>query len=305
MLVTTSWALDVLILTITLTITLYLYLARNNNYWKKRGIPYLKPLPFFGNVRDIFLIKKSLGDCCRSLYERSDKPYVGIFVCDDPYLLLRNPEVIKSILIKDFAYFMNRSSVNNKSDDPMGSHILFLMKKDDWRNMRRKITPVFTSGKMKLMHKLVLECSKDLVEHLEQRVIGDTMIETRDLCARYTTDTITSSAFGLNANCFKDESAPFRTASKRIFDWNSLARGFQMHCYFIAPFLVKLFRMQFIDEPSGKFLTDIFWKTMHEREKTNFVRNDLLDILLEITKKQDLNSDEYKLGIIKKKYIFY
>jgi len=31
-------------------IAIYAYVVRNNDYWAKRGISYIKPVPFFGNM---------------------------------------------------------------------------------------------------------------------------------------------------------------------------------------------------------------------------------------------------------------
>jgi hypothetical protein len=47
---------------------LYKYLTRNHDYWKKKGIPYVKPIPVFGNIRDGILGKKPLGEVMQDLY---------------------------------------------------------------------------------------------------------------------------------------------------------------------------------------------------------------------------------------------
>ena len=40
----------------------------NHGYWKKRGVPYVKPLPLFGNVKDSVLVKRSIGEVLQDLY---------------------------------------------------------------------------------------------------------------------------------------------------------------------------------------------------------------------------------------------
>jgi hypothetical protein len=47
---------------------LYLYLTRTHDYWRKRGVPYVKPLPVFGNLKDAVLAKKTLGENYRDVY---------------------------------------------------------------------------------------------------------------------------------------------------------------------------------------------------------------------------------------------
>jgi hypothetical protein len=49
-------------------ILLYLYLTSTHDYWRKRGVPYVKPLPLFGNLMDTMLARKPLGIVFQDLY---------------------------------------------------------------------------------------------------------------------------------------------------------------------------------------------------------------------------------------------
>jgi hypothetical protein len=49
-------------------VLLYLYLTRTHRYWRKRGVPYVKPLPLFGNMKDTTLSRKSMGENYRDIY---------------------------------------------------------------------------------------------------------------------------------------------------------------------------------------------------------------------------------------------
>jgi len=84
-------------------IALYLYFTRNVNFWQQLGIPYVKPKPFVGNLKDCVLLKTTIGEQLQRIYnEHSDKPYVGIFSFDKPCLLIRDRDLVKNILVKDF-----------------------------------------------------------------------------------------------------------------------------------------------------------------------------------------------------------
>lgn len=290
-----SWTINFLILLLSFWTTLYLYFTRKFNHWTTKNVPQIPPIPFFGNAFPVFTWQKNIGEFARQIYNSTTNPFIGFFICDEPYLLIRDPELVKSILVKDFAIFSNRSISESKENDPMGSHLLFLLKTPDWRDMRRKITPVFTSGKMKNMYSLISEAGDDMVKHMVKEVGKNPEVEMREVAARYTTDAITSTSFGINANCFKNDKAEFRDVSRRVFNWSIWERSISTTCYFIAPNLVKLFKLKFIDEASAKFLREAFWKTMTDREEKQFVRNDLLDILIDIKKQEDIN-DSYKLG---------
>jgi hypothetical protein len=49
-------------------VLLYLYLTRTHSYWRKRGVPYVKPLPLFGNIKDIMLFRRTTGEVYGDLY---------------------------------------------------------------------------------------------------------------------------------------------------------------------------------------------------------------------------------------------
>jgi cytochrome P450 len=98
--------------------------------------------------------------------EQSDKPYVGIFSFDKPSLLIRDPELVKNILVKDFQNFVDRILTMEEKFDPIAGNSLPILKGQLWRILRTNMTPVFTSRKIKLMFNLVDVCGKELAECL-------------------------------------------------------------------------------------------------------------------------------------------
>jgi cytochrome P450 len=105
----------------------------------------------------------------RRIYdEHSDKPYVGIFSFDKPSLLIRDLELVKKILVKDFQTFVDRTFTADERLDPLFGNNLTVLKGQLWRHLRTKLTPVFTSRKMKMMFCLVDTCGKELAECLKK-----------------------------------------------------------------------------------------------------------------------------------------
>jgi cytochrome P450 family 6 len=150
-------------------IGLYFYVTRNFNFWQKLGVPYVKPTPFFGSLKECALLKTTIGEQLQRIYnEHNDKPYVGIFSFDKPSLLVRDLELVKNILVKDFQNFMDRIFSVEERFDPLFSNVLTLLKGQLWRHIRTNLTPVFTSRKMKLMFCLVDTCGKELADCLEK-----------------------------------------------------------------------------------------------------------------------------------------
>jgi cytochrome P450 family 6 len=56
------------IATLLLGGVLYLYFKRTHDYWQRRGVPYVKPLPLFGSLKDAVLVRKNLGEVYQDLY---------------------------------------------------------------------------------------------------------------------------------------------------------------------------------------------------------------------------------------------
>jgi cytochrome P450 len=115
------------------------------------------------------LLKTTIGEQLQGIYnEQSDKPYVGIFSFDKPSLLIRDLELVKNILVKEFQTFMDRTfSFEDKFDSVIGKSLVAL-KGQLWRHLRTNLTPVFTSSKMKMMFYLVDTCGKELADCLEK-----------------------------------------------------------------------------------------------------------------------------------------
>jgi hypothetical protein len=162
----------ILVLVISLSaifIALYLYFTRNFKFWQKLGIPYVKPTPFVGNHMECAFQRVNVGEHLQQIYEEhSDKPYVGIFSFDKPILLIRDLELLKNILVKDSQNFIDRVISFDETLDPLMGRGLFAIKGQRWRHWRSNLTPVFTSGKMKMMFYLVDTCGKELADCLDK-----------------------------------------------------------------------------------------------------------------------------------------
>jgi hypothetical protein len=162
----------ILVLVVSLSalfIALYRYYTRNFKFWQKLGIPYVKPTPFVGNLKECAFQKVTIGKYLQQIYEEhSDKPYVGIFAFDKPILLIRDLELVKNILVKDFQNFTDRVISSDEKLDPLVSRTIFVSKGQLWRHLRTNLTPVFTSGKMKMMFYLVENYGKELADFLDE-----------------------------------------------------------------------------------------------------------------------------------------
>lgn len=94
---------------VAIFLALYYYLTSKFDFWKNRGVSGPRPVPFFGNAKDVLLRKIGIGSFIAELYKRYDNEAMfGIFIGRSPNLVLRDLDLIKDVLIKDFSIFDNR-----------------------------------------------------------------------------------------------------------------------------------------------------------------------------------------------------
>jgi cytochrome P450 family 6 len=166
-----STALSIITIFTVFVSGLYFYFTRNFNFWKKLGIPHIKPLPFVGSIKELVFLKIGIGQYLQKIYyDFKDDPYVGIFAFDQPGLVIRDLNLVKTILVKDAQIFIDRIITFNEVVDPFFGKTMFTLKGQRWRHMRVNVTPVFTSGKMKKMFCLVEKCAQELVHYLDKAI---------------------------------------------------------------------------------------------------------------------------------------
>lgn len=71
----------------------------------------------------------------------------------------------------------------------------------EWKDRRVKLTPIFTSGKMKLMFELIDALSDKMVQIIDDQLQNTNELEMRSWMQRFTIDSIGNVAFGIEANC--------------------------------------------------------------------------------------------------------
>lgn len=88
---------------------LYYYLTNTYDFWKNRGVNGPKPSLLFGNMKSVLLGQQSNADFSKELYDEfKSEPVIGLYARKKPFLMVKDLDLIKDILIKDFSVFANR-----------------------------------------------------------------------------------------------------------------------------------------------------------------------------------------------------
>lgn len=184
-------------------------------YWERRGIPSLKASFPLGNFGPAALQRLSVGEVLRNLYNQSTDRFIGVHVMARPILILRDPELIRRIFIKDFAHFHSRGIYVDEKVDPM-SVSLPTVSGIKWKNMREQLTPAFTAARLKEMFSMILDSGVSLQNVMYKAGEKAEVIDVRELAACYTTDAIVSLAFGLESNSIENPDAEFRQFGRKV-----------------------------------------------------------------------------------------
>lgn len=199
----------------------YFYARYKLHYWTRRGIQQLSNIDIiFGNFKNAILFRTAPGWHLGQLYRAAklNSPYVGFYIFHKPCLLLRDPEIIKQILIRDFEDFSDRHFAGSQEKDSIGMKNLFGLKNPAWKYLRTKITPALTRGKLKQMLPLMIETTEPMMDYLGKQktdINGVMTIDAQEINYKFTTDLIASIALGTKMNSYNYPNSEFNKASKR------------------------------------------------------------------------------------------
>ncbi|NP_001273842.1 probable cytochrome P450 6d5-like [Musca domestica] len=264
------------------------------SYWQRHGYPYIPAQVPFGVLDPVVRTwKKSVGMAIYDIYEQTrEHKVVGMYLINRPALLVRDAQLARDMLTKDFASFHDRGIYVDEIHDPMSGGIFFL-KGQQWKTLRTKLAPSFTSGKLRGMFDTIHDVSLRMVDHLNGQLPEREFkqIEVKHLFVTYAIDIIASSIFGLDVDSFSDPQNEFFKLSRNVNE-NSYRGVFRGTCQFMYPGLEKIFQRLGWTEPAPDYMKKIVRQTIEKREKHNIVRKDMLQLLLQLRNTGKINGDE-------------
>lgn len=265
----------------TVVALVFYLIHRTTNHWKSRGWPHDTPHWFFGNLQGVGKTKHFL-HVYREIYAKYKgvSPVCGIHFFFQPVALILDLDLVQRILVKDFSNFADRGIFSNEFGDPLSAH-LFALDGQRWRNLRNKLSSAFTSGKMKKMFPIVIEVADRFRDVYIKLLETESVIEIKDLNARYTTDVIGTCAFGLDCNSLADPNADFRKYCGQFFTkrrHNPLIEGLILS----FPKLAEKLNVKFTPQPVSDFFLKAVEDTVAYRESNEINRNDFMSMLIDL-----------------------
>lgn len=286
--------MDFLVFTSLFIATVYLANKFLMSRWSRRGFAQLSPKFMIGDIGKLLLGKQSfavfLHEKC---LQTKDKRALGLYFSLRPNLLINDPLLIQDILVRDFNNFHDRPFYVDEVKNPLTGH-LFSLSGQKWRDLRVKLTPAFTTGKLKGMFPIIKDCAEVLENYLVKSFDeGRNEIEFGDLFARYTTNIISSVAFGIENDCINDRDHIFYRICQKISKPN-FKKGFSDILAMFVPFV----SIRAVDQEIEDFIFSIVNQTLEYREKNEFSRKDFMQLMVELKTQGFVTADDKSAGKI-------
>uniref|UniRef100_A0A182W957 Cytochrome P450 n=1 Tax=Anopheles minimus TaxID=112268 RepID=A0A182W957_9DIPT len=273
--------------------TIYYYLTKDNKYFHDKPIPSMATEPLFGSTRRLMTKQTSFYEFMIEIYNKY--PLVKVFGMMDTMqrvFVVRDPELIKRIGVKDFDHFVNHRPVFGNDENPHNKALfgktLLALSDQKWRDMRATLSPAFTGSKMRHMFELIVECSTNMAKYYKEEIrkngVSKREHEMKDVFTRYANDVIATCAFGIKVDSLKNAENDFYLNGKKMMAFNRPIVLLKFMAFRIVPKLMNWFSLDMFDREQTEYFTEIIRDTLKTREAHGIVRPDMVNLLIQARK---------------------
>lgn len=208
---------------------------------------------------------------------------MGVFIGLSPQLLIRDPELVKTITVKEFRSFQNNDFEVNKKIDPLIGRNPFFLNDSEWKTARQQLTPFFTNSKLKKLMPLLEINRKKLVSYIKAN--KSSSLEVKRLSMLFTGDSIASCGFGIDGKVFDDENGEFSRMIKHFFCVFSIA-NLKFFLTSLIPILSGFLDPKLLSKETEGSVQNIVTETMEFRARNNVERPDFINFLRSLKEQQ-------------------
>lgn len=269
-------------------ISFLIYVKWRQTYWTRRGVPTAKTEFFFGDIRTSMTGAEPLAVRTKNRYNEVKAmgvQHAGFYMALRQIYFPVDLQIIKNIMQQDADHFQSHGSYYHQND-VLSMH-LFSLENQKWKELRAKLTPAFTSGKIKMMFETLTEKTEFLVGAVGKLADESEGFAIKDVCGNFTTDVIASCGFGIECDSLNDPDNSFRMFGKKLLVPN-LMRFFLINT--VNWNLLSKCGFQIFGHKTSQFFVDLVKDTIKHREDNEVFRKDFMHLLLQL-KNQGVISD--------------
>ncbi|KAF5308029.1 hypothetical protein FQR65_LT06403 [Abscondita terminalis] len=264
-----------LILCCLILYLLYKNIVKVYFYWKLRGVPYVRPWPLVGNMSEIVLQKKEACKIIQEFYDAfPNDRYCGLYQFSRPTLLIRDPNLIKTITIKEFASFPEHYLFNNDDNDTLENKGLFsLGAKSGWGNMRKTLNRNFTPNSLKEMLPVIDDCGIELINYLFKYQHAN--IDLKETFTKLSCNALARIIFNIDCNCFEEPIPKLYNMGNQINNFSGF-KFVRMFAMSLSRTLTKILCINLASEEVFQYFFSLIKKSIQDynnRDKPRDKRN--------------------------------
>lgn len=275
---------------IIIILLIYHHLAKKYHYFLPKPIPCMKPSFLVGSSGPVLLRRQGVTTFMKTIYNSFPEANIfGMYSTVIPAYIVRDPELVKRIAVKDFDHFVDHAFPSGDSDangDALFGNSLIALRGHKWRDMRATLSPAFTGSKMRHMFELVAECGRSMVEFFKAEAEAGKSLEyeMKDTFARYGNDVIASVAFGVTVDSMRDPENSFIVMAKKMLDFSNWKVVVWIILIHLLSLVAKKFNVDIVDGALSNYFRSIITDNMERRKVQGIVRNDMINMLMEVRK---------------------
>ncbi|XP_053995328.1 cytochrome P450 9e2-like [Hylaeus anthracinus] len=298
--------MDLCATTLTLVaafLLVYHFLWKPMKYFERLGIPHEPWIPILGHIAPPLFRRIFMGDYLQRMYNRfSDAKYFGFYNFTTPVIVLRDPELLTSITVKNFDNFTDHRGFVDEELDPLMGKNLFALRGDRWREMRKTLSPSFTSSKMKIMFNLIVDCADNFTNHIAKESKGGKVYNLKKIFGRYATDVIATSSYGVAIDSMKHPNNEFYVFAENSINLSPV-KSLKLMIGNNFPRLTKLFGIKIMSDEDRRYITGVVANAVTTRKEQGIYRPDMIQLMMEARNKDgtELTIDE----MTNQAYVFF
>ncbi|XP_051162909.1 cytochrome P450 6B4-like [Leptopilina boulardi] len=279
---------------------LYFYISWQYNYFQKNEIPSAnKIVPGLGHMLPVFSEKKNLATLCEDFYnEAKEYSMYGFYELCSPVLLVREPELVKNILLTNFSSFSeNPFKLDYQDKNELFSLNPFFVEGDKWKEARAPHTHSFSSVKLKQITFQIAKIADKMNKYLSNQCKnGEFETNLKKLCKKFTGE-VSSTAIGIETHNFEDlkprnNEMTYNERLDKVFESPSFSTVFQQTVRFYLPSLAKLFRLAVTPKEVNQYFRQIAKTIIQNRKKDNLIYNDFAQFVIDFEKSHGTKLNE-------------
>lgn len=180
-----------------------------------------------------------------------------------------------------FFFFFSSHIQSDKKKDPVMCLNPFVMRDEEWKEKRTEVATGMTQNKLRSMFPLVHDVAKKFANYLreEMKENPSKSFESREICVRYTCDTVASCIFAIDGKSFtKEESHIIAMGMKMIRSISDAAKSF--------------FPKRLMPQDVQDFFIYLMEEAIKLRIANNVNRDDFLAHIIALKEKKEMNDIE-------------